>query len=438
MYTSVIGKKFLEIYNKERKKKLTAKEFFEKEHFPLFYDHPKFLQSPIGTPFFQLIAMHLTGKAMERKKALLKLFDKIEEYSNAKEKFPEMSFAFGFSSADLMGTTSGQVSSMELPFEAEDMYASWIGAGFGIGIAGGLNVLIDNQEVLEALQEGWKLYREFVDQNKDIDNKVETWNGLWLTHRYSNSFKKTSPKSNFHPVGIGKDGKAKMERPSWTNVIFSLAKILPKQTLNAYVYSFGQMNRTIGFVRFVLPEVNKMAELYNSLFGKSKSLTNKELAQIYESEYGLSTVCERFSMIGLRSLEPKDLRKYMPSSGEFPKLKNDEKNLINYSIYITWVVAMLNNKELLDLAEKAANTFREYEKGGRKGTVKRDNEIKELLSSRNRKELIEKLTGLVEEEPTMAEVCNALVHSLMMDIAVDNVPLFVTLMRFKYALPTEN
>ena len=96
---------------------------------------------------------------------------------------------------------------------------------------------------------------------------------------------------------------------------------------------------------------------------------------------------------------------------------------------------MLNNKNLLELAEKAAQAFRDYEKGGKKGLVKRDNEIRELLSSRNRKELIDRLTQLVEEEPTMGEVCNTLVHELMESIAVDNVPLFVTLMHFKYALP---
>ena len=58
-------------------------------------------------------------------------------------------------------------------------------------------------------------------------------------------------------------------------------------------------------------------------------------------------------MIGIRAIEPKDLRKYMPSIYEksFPKLKSDENSIINYSIYITWIIAMLNNKELLELAE---------------------------------------------------------------------------------------
>ena len=42
MYTSVIGKKYLEVYNRDRKKKLSAKDYFIKELFPLFYDNSKY------------------------------------------------------------------------------------------------------------------------------------------------------------------------------------------------------------------------------------------------------------------------------------------------------------------------------------------------------------------------------------------------------------
>lgn len=435
MYTSVIGQRFLDIYNKERKKKLSAQEYFEREYFPLFYDHSQYLQSPANTPLFQVIAQKKTKDSKARQKAFSEIAGKINSFSNTKGNAPDMSFALGFASADLLGTTSGQVTSLELPFEADDMYASWIGAGFGIGVAGGLNILLDNQEVLETIQQGWKLYREYVDENKGIDNKVETWNGIWLTHRYSDNFKKTSQKANFHPIGIGKDGKAQMERPSWTNVIFTLAKIFPKQTLNAYVYSFGQMNRTIGFIRFVLPEVSKISELYNSLFGKSKLLSNKELAQIYESEYGLSAVCERFSMIGLRSLEPKDLRKYMPGktgSNELPKFKEDEKNKINYSIYITWVIAMLNNKELLDLAEKASIRLKEFISEEKKVRTNRSNLVTNFLNAKNRKDFIDCLTEIVAEDNSLSEFGNELVNRIMLDIAPDQITLFVTLLRFKY------
>lgn len=438
MYTSVIGKSFLEFYNKRKKKKITAKEYFEKEFFPLFYDHSKYLQSPANTPLFQLIAQKTTSNASARKNALSEIILKATKYSEDKNSFADMSFALGFPSADLLGTTSGQVSSIKLPIDEDDIFASWIGAAFGVGIAGGLNLLLENEEILESIKEGWEIYRVFVEENRGIDNKIETWNGVWLAHRYSEHFQKKSPLTDFHPIISGKDNNAQMERPSWTNILLTLSRIFPKQTLTAYAYSLGQMNRTVGFVRLILPEVHKIYELYDLLFGKTKGLSNKELSKIYESEYGLSTVCERFSMIGLRAFEPKDLKKYMPGSKEFPKLKSDEKSKINYSIYITWVMAMLNNKQLLDLAEKAAQNFRNFEKGGKKGLVKRDNQIKELLESRNRKDFIQQLAVIVEEDRQMSDVCNELVNSIMTDISADNIPLFVTLLRFKYALPNEN
>ncbi|MBX2993043.1 MAG: hypothetical protein KF749_17970 [Bacteroidetes bacterium] len=420
------------------KKQLGAKEYFEKKHFPLFFDHPRYLQSPAGTPLFQLIAQKTTHKAKEREKALVQIASKIDAYLAADDGFPEMSFALGYPSADHFATTSGQVTTMPLGLGEEEMYASWIGAGFGVGIAGGLNILIDSPEVLKAIAEGWSLYRKYVDENKGIDNKVETWNGIWLVHRFDEQFRPKSPAADFHPIVPARGGEAQMERPAWTSVLFALARALPKQTVNAYVYSFGQMNRTIGFVRFALPEVKKLSDFYISLFGKTKTLSNKNLQDIYESQYGLSTACERFSMIGLRSFEPKDLWKFMPgrsNSNAQPKFKSDEKSIINYSIYITWIVAMLNNKALLDLAQKAADTLRQFEQLGKKGTNTRNNQVKELLASRNRKELIDRLTEVVETDRTTAEVCNLLVQTVMTEIAADNVPLFVTLMRFKYAMP---
>jgi hypothetical protein len=436
MYTSIIGKSYLELYNKDKKKELSAKDYFSKVLFPLFYDNSKYLQSPANTPFFQVIAQKKTKDAKARVKAYLEVEEKIRVYESNPGNGPDMSFALGFASADLSGTTSGQVTSMKVPFNSEDFYASWIGAGFGIGIAGGLNILIDEPDILKLLQEGWSIYRQYVDENKGIDNKIDTWNGIWLAHRLSSNFIKKAPRANFHPIKPGKNGVAVMERPSWTKILFALSNLYPNKTLNAYIYNFGQMNRTFGFVCFVLPEVKKISDFYNIIFGENKVLSNEKFCSIYESEFGLSTVCERFCQIGLRAFEPKDIKKYLPGkSNELPKYKDDEKTRINYSIYITWVVAMLNNKELLNLAEKAADSFREYEKGGKKGLVKRDNEIKELFTSRNRKELINRLTVLVEEEKGMAEICNALVKALMLDIAVDNVPLFVTLMKFQYTLP---
>lgn len=440
MYTSVIGKRFLQYYNKTFNLKLTAKDFFEDVWFPLFYDDAKYLQSPANTPLFQVIAHKKLQDANARKKAFKDIVEKIDSFENEKIRLPDMSFALGYASGDICGTTSGQVTTMELPFDSEDMYASWIGAGFGIGAGGGLNILLDSDEIFSALYQGFNIYRNYINENAGIENKIETWNGIWLVHRFSANYDEAHPTANFHPISSAKDGKALMERASWAGLLFSMSKVFPDENVNAYIYSFGQMNKTVGFVRIHLSEVHSLAEIYNLLYGRSAILSNKQLGSIYETEYSFSAVCERYSVIGLRALEPKDLRKFMPGKygySEIPKLKNDEKSLINYSIYITWVIAMLNNKEILELAEKTALSFREYEKRGRTGKVTRDNEIKTLLAQRNRKDLIEKLTDLVENEPDMSKTFNDVVQSLMVDIAADNIPLFVTLIRFKYTMVNE-
>jgi hypothetical protein len=101
------------------------------------------------------------------------------------------------------------------------------------------------------------------------------------------------------------------------------------------------------------------------------------------------------------------------------------------------MLAMLNNKELLALAEKTAAALRYYVSGETRGKAARGNNVDRLLNSKSRKELIESLTVLVEDDAAMSETCNAIVNEVMLNIAQDNLPLFVTLLRFKYAIPTK-
>ncbi len=439
MYTSHIGKQFLEAYNRTQRRKYMPKEFFEKCYFPLFFDNARYLQSPANTPLFQLIARKQTKSARARKEMLEQIHSKISAFESG-DSLPEMSFAIGYPSADFMGTTSGQVSNMSLPLDDDDMYASWFGAALGIGMEGGLNMLIDNQQLLSMLHEGWELYRKHVDQNDGIDNKIETWNSVWLVHRLGEEFNPQNPSAGFRPVSIGKKKEASLERPSWTRVLFALSRLFPKTMLNAYVYSFGQMNKTIGFVQLNLPEVTRLSQMYKSLFGKMEILKNvSELERVYEAERGFNYACE-VGVIGLRALQPKGLQKYMPGRGdknEYPKQRKTLETQITYSIYISWILAMLNNKELLALAEKTAAALRDYVSRETRGKAARGNNVDRLLNSKSRKELIESLTVLVEDDAAISDTCNAIVNEVMLNIPQDNLPLFVTLLRFKYAIPTK-
>lgn len=430
MYTSHIGKRFVQLVNEREGKQLSAQEHFDTAFFSLFYDHARYLQSPANTPLFQVIAQKKTGDADARNKAKVQVMEKITAFETA-QSAPDMSFAIGYASADDLGTTSAQITSLKLPLQADDMYASWIGAGFGIGLPGGLAIVFDKAEILYALAEGWTLYRDYVNQTAGLENKVDTWNGIWLTHRFDEYFNPALPKANFQPVGS--DGT--MERPDWTDIVFALAEQFPKETLTGYVYSFGQMNKTVGFVRLALPEVGRFKQ---HLFGNLPPEQRERVKALYKTQYGVSTAIERFSLLGLQALEPKDLRKFMRENSANSTLKNDDKSQLTYTIYIAWISAMLNNQQLLDLAQEAARMLHTYTAGAKGAKADRGNRVNELLGSANRKRFIDILTDIVDDDATIAPVSDKLVHALMTDIPIDNAPLFVTLVRFKYALPQVN
>lgn len=434
MYMSHIGKQWVCNYNNKNNSNLSVRKYFEKEFFPLFYDHKNYLQSPANTPLFQLIAQRNTDNADAREEKKQLIIEKIENYVNSKNTNPEMSFAIGFPSADHLGTTSGQVTSLKLPLEEDDIYASWIGAGFGIGLRGGFNILIDNEKVLNAIEEGWKLYRIFVNENENIANKIETWNSKWLRHRFSDNYNSDNPREFFQPLQISKDGKKLIERDSWIEIIFSLSQALPEEILNGYVYNLGQMNKTIGFIQLRLPDIKKIAELYSMLFEKQTGISNKKLAAVYQTQHTFSTACERYSIIGLKSIEPKDLKKYMPgfSDKKLPKLKEDESSIINYTIYQTWIIAMLDNKQLLHLADQTASHLRQFVKAEKQTKTRPDRLVENLLNSRNRKNFIDNVIQIIKEDNDFYDIGNDLVNKIMLDIAPDNISLFVTLLRFKY------
>ncbi len=51
MYTSYIGSKFLDLYNRRTGNHYRAEEFFDKEMFPLFFDNTRHLMHVSNSPF---------------------------------------------------------------------------------------------------------------------------------------------------------------------------------------------------------------------------------------------------------------------------------------------------------------------------------------------------------------------------------------------------
>ncbi|MCF6240682.1 MAG: hypothetical protein L3J74_04980 [Bacteroidales bacterium] len=189
MIAPKIGKTFLKAYNRKYQKDYSAKEFFEKVYWEIFYNHPKYLQWVTNSPFVQMKQgqkPHLLS-ASERKEKLNDLYKKIDSGVR------DASIVIGYPASEEkeFATTSGLVTDIALDISAEEVYFSWIGGALGIGVAGGLSISFDNAEILLATFEGWEKYREFLNDvslEKLAGNKINSWNGQWLNFYFNDGF----------------------------------------------------------------------------------------------------------------------------------------------------------------------------------------------------------------------------------------------------------
>src|SRR5574344_2402899 len=248
MITSNIGKIFLRAYNKKYETNYDAKTFFVEQYYPLFFDQQKYLMtagnSPLENPklsWDKMIKGNLDFESPDRRKERFNnLMDKIEK-NNA-----DANIAIGYPTLDVNSTTSGQVSNINICVSKEDIYFSWIGAGLGIGIQGGFSILFDNTQILLDLFEGWNVYREALNTTANLKgNQINTWNGQWLTHKYSNLFVDNNHMANFSPFST-KDELMTVDVQSWTKVLIAISRKYENPQMMGYVYNYGQTNTTIG------------------------------------------------------------------------------------------------------------------------------------------------------------------------------------------------
>ncbi len=453
-----IGKTFLKAYNQKYGKSYSAKEFFEQEFFPLFYDHPKYMQWITNSPFVQGIRKGEYPTEDERAEKLERLIEKISTYA------PDASIAIGFPSLDLVATTSGQITNIELGITEEDVYASWIGGGLGIGVQGGLVIFLDVPEILLKLYDGWHIYRNYLEEIPKLrPNQIDTWNGQWLSHVYNpRNYVESSPTANFAPFSTKKDGSVEVTTQKWVKVLSGIAQRFPDQKLTGYIFKLGQMNETIGFIPFFLPEIVKPIDYYKRLFGENDFLQNAIIIEdLLGDDFSLKQSCMR-GQIGIEAMQPKGLMPFIrlkreakvpeykrkphltPKKGESVEefkerqIKTFEKyneQIVTFKTYEGWLMATLDDVSLYEKAERYAKCFIEYEAGAGKGRKNRANHVKQALQAKNRRSFIDSLTTIIEEEK-MDEI-NNLVEDVV-KMPVDNFQYFLTLIRFRYAYLNQN
>lgn len=438
MYTSYIGKKFLKLYNEREVKDLTAKQFFEEVFFHLFFEDDSHLMHVGNSPFFQKPktenVVKYGGKALAQ-------FEKFRE----KIEFKEYSGAIivGFAAEEIQATTSGQISNLDFKIDEEEVYASWMGEALAIGVSGALALLIDKEEVLWALFEGWKYYRKYLKQTPQVkDKQIETWNGHWLEHSFDNNYNPNDVWGNFQVETNAVKGKIAIPTNNWSKVIFALSKKYPLQIITAYAYNLSQTNTTLGFINIYLPEVRKMYELRDAIFiEKSETVLKDKEIENLQTFFNFKNAC-KLGTIGLKALEPNKLRTYMPkgsimyAQGKDFKFTNED-SFFYYQLYKLWITAMLNKTELLNLSSGIARALLDVEKNDERGKKVFETLSKEVLEAKNIRSFIENLTEILKNNAENADVFKNTIEQVL-KMPTDNFPLFITLIRFEYQYQKSN
>lgn len=426
MITSVIGRIFLDAYNEREHTGYDAKTFFIEKYYPLFFDGNKYMQWVQNSPFVQMKSGQKveTLSSDERREKLEELICKIQNGTK------DASVAIGYSASDEKGyaTTSGQVTSLEIKVTHDEVYLSWIGASLGVGVKGGLSILFSNPLLLLSIYDGWAFYRAALDNNQKLKgNQIASWNGQWLAHRYDKrAFDAENPMADFNPYVSDKDASMSVAVQSWTKILINLSQNFSGQNLLGYVYSLGQTNITVGFIPFILSEIRCPIDLYIRFFGMKN---RRQAEELYGTAFGFDRACQA-GAIGLKALEPKGLKDYM-EKGKLPKYTDNEEQTIKFHTYQTWIMAMLNNEDLWVQSESFAHVLKEYSAGSKNAKTDRTNKVKALLGTLNKKEFIRNLTEIISEAGDVSKLMET--AKLVNDMPADNVPYFLTLIRFHYA-----
>ena len=428
MITSNIGKIFLDAYNEEYGTSYDARTFFLEQFYPLFFDQNKYMMtagnSPLENPKLSWDDMIKGKKPFEtpeqRKIRFEKLIKKIEE-SEA-----DASIARGYASLDVAATTSGQVTDLKLPNSQEEIYASWIGDALGVGVQGGFSILFSKKEILLDIFEGWKLYRKCLNETSMLKgNQINTWNGQWLSHYYDpREYDADMPLAGYSPYNTNKDGIINIDTQTWTKILIAVSKKYRNAQILGYIYSIGQTNTTIGFIPFDLTQIRRPIHLYEKIFGMSDG---RNVESLWGTAIGFKTACT-YGTIGIKAMEPKGLREYV-YKGKQPKAHN--YNNINYNVYIIWIYAMLNNEDLWDKSQELAELLNEASCNKNKSiSTKPKNLVEAMLNATNKKLFVEAATEIIPLIEKIDEYKSIVkeIHSM----PTDNVPYFLTLLRFQY------
>lgn len=419
MFTSAVGKLFLDTYNERYNKNYSPREFFTSVYYPLFFDHNKYLMSagnnPLENPKISWDEM-IQGRApFETEQMRHKRLERLME--NMKCAYPSTKNAIGFASDDITSTTSGQTTNIDFDLNENDAYYSWFGASLGIGV-GNHSILFLEKNLLLDVFDGLQHYRSLLNNNPKMKgNQANTWNAIWLSHKYGRSFDEKRPCPNLSAISSAdsKTGIISLSTISWTRVLIGISRKFPNPEMMGYVYNIGETNSTIGFIPFYLHHIRRPVDLYEKLFGMSDG---GEAENLWGGAHQFRTACQA-GMIGIKAMEPQILKKYDLSN---------QKQYINLKVYLSWLMAILNNQQLWDEASKFAQALIAYLSNNTKISTQRKNNVQELLNSKNKRAFLNAALEF-QNDASMNEALTDMVKTVHF-MPEDNVTYFVLLIRF--------
>ncbi len=432
MITTTIGKMFLEAYNKKYGTQYDAKTFFVDVYYPLFFDQQKYMMTAGNTPFENGPKISW-AKMIKGEKPYETSDQRRCRFDNFMEKveigYPTTDNAIGYASSDVNSTTSGQTSNIQYPFAKDEIYLSWIGAGLNVR-ASGLLISFFEEQILLDIFEGWKYYRKLLDNEKLLKgNQIETWNCQWLEFKYSgNDIRLLFPSIKKEPGANEYIGCIQLSSLTWTKLLIAISKFFQNPKMNSYIYNLGQTNTTIGFIPFSLEHIRRSIQLYAKLFGVNEG---KKAENLWGTENPFKVCCQK-GVIGIEAMQPKGLKKYI-NSDILPKVQNNnEDQIIHFNTYKIWLLAMLNNEELWTKSIEFASALHKFVKQDKTISTQGKNAVNAVLSATTKKNFISSLGDLIPnaEDVTCFEETAKIVHLM----PSDNVPYFLTLIRFQYAM----
>lgn len=431
MYTTTVGKTFLKEYNEQLQTHYTAKTFFEEVFVPLFFDHQKYMMtggnSPLENPKIRGLHDMIKGTIPfetpeKRKERIGKMIHKVDHQR------ADMSIAVGYRVANNESATSCQVTSLDLPNDADSSYLSWIGAAFGITVSGDITILFNELGLLWKIFEGWTYYRKYIEDIPLLKgNQVNIWNGQWIVHYYKLGFDETDPTAGLDPLGDPIKGIFNIKPISWIKLILGISHDFMGGNLMGYLYRINKYNSTYGFIPFVLDEITRPNLFYKKIFGENVFNTDIErIQEIYGTAFGLGEAIKSGS-VGVKALEP-----FSPTlNNDLYKGKQNERE-IKINTYLMWILAMLNNERLWDKSKQFAETFKKYACSDIDARTKNSRQITNALSSRKRDQFINNLTIILENcDDDLNESLIEIAQTVAL-ISIENFPYFLTLIRFQY------